>query len=114
MIALRWLKENKSLYSNVDINDSWITDQLNNNDFVEQNPTSDDNNDVNNESSVTSDLECNMPAMNVLYKKQKLEDLLFILYQVMVIVYFHQCHISCQTSVNSLSMLVYVTRYTKT
>ena len=65
-------------------------------------------------SSVTSDLECNMPAMNVLYKKQKLEDLLFILYQVMVIVYFHQCHISCQTSVNSLSMLVYVTRYTKT
>ena len=74
LIALRWLKENISLYSNVDINDSWITDQLNNNDFVEQNATRDDNNDVDNESSVTSDLECNMPAMNVLYKRAKLED----------------------------------------
>ena len=70
MIALRWLKESNSLYSNVDINDSWITDQLNNNEFVEQNGTS-DNDHVNNESSVTSDLECNMPTINVLYKRAK-------------------------------------------
>ena len=70
LLALRWLKENKSLCSNVDINDSWITDQLNINDFVEQNATN-DNNDVDNESSVTSDLECNMPAINVLYKRAK-------------------------------------------
>ena len=70
MIALRWLKENNSLYSNVDINDSWITDQLNNNDFVEQSATG-QNNDVNNQSSVTSDLECNIPAMNVLYNRAK-------------------------------------------
>ena len=28
MIALRWLKQNNPLFSNIDINDNWVTDQL--------------------------------------------------------------------------------------
>ena len=32
MCALQWLKLNNTLYSNVDINDTWMVDSLDNND----------------------------------------------------------------------------------
>ena len=71
MCALKWLKANNPLYSDIDINNDWINNELiNNSEFVNPN---DDNYDNTNEINETSDNNMQNPVdpMKILTRRAK-------------------------------------------